>query len=103
MKLLRLCETVLSEPLRRAKTRLGVIPHVSSPVRKTAGHSVERLPEPVTRLRRSEGMSSTGAILSEFPARRKIPSHADYYRKLDTDPAFAAQMSEQQARGGQWP
>lgn len=34
---------------------------------------------------------------------RKLPyikSHADYYRRLDNEPGFAAEMSEQQRRIG---
>jgi len=37
---------------------------------------------------------------------RRLPhvrSNADYYRRLDADPGFAAEMSERQRQIGQWP
>ena len=36
---------------------------------------------------------------------RKLPyikSHADYYRRLDNDPSFAAEMSDSQRRIGEY-
>ncbi len=70
---------------------------------ETAGYSVEGRSDHRGNLRRSDRVISTGPIFSPETVSRHIPSHASYYRRLDTDPAFAAEMSERQARIGQWP
>jgi hypothetical protein len=90
-----------SDP-KRSLPFARVLVRVRNGLDKTADHSAERLPEPATRLRRSDKASSTGAILpsvSKFP---HVANHSSYWRRLDTDPGFAAEMSERQRRIGQY-
>jgi hypothetical protein len=95
----KFCE---SHSKRFPRLPLGLV-RVGSSSDKPASHSVSvGLYDPI-HLRTSGKASSTGAILSPV---RKVPhvaNHDSYYRRLDTDPAFAAEMSERQHRIGQWP
>ena len=95
----KLCE---SHPARFSRLALPLV-RAREWARKTAGQSVDVPQETLRQNRRSDRVSSTGPILSAFPKVRHVADHSSYWRRLDTDPSFAAEMSERQARIGQWP
>lgn len=90
-----------SHPRRDSRLPLPVV-RPGRHSRETADHSVKRLPEPASHLRRSKTVSSAGAILPPVPRLPHIADHSSYWRKLETDPAFAAEMSERQRRIGNY-
>lgn len=80
-----------------------VLVRVRSVFSKPAGHSVDVPSAPVVHYRRSEHASSVGAILPTVSEVPHVKDASSYWRRLQSDPAFAEEMSERQRKIGQWP
>ena len=80
-----------------------VLVRVRNVFTKPAGHSVDVPATPAAHYRRSEHVSSVGAILPTVSEVPHVADHSSYWRRLQSDPAFAEEMSERQRRIGQWP